>query len=152
MNSPTYTRASERARTPRIIQITGLTDPTTGAPILAALDTDGRIWIANAACPSAPGWEEMRPVPPDEPIKEPAKTAPVDPTELAGLLKELESILYHAAKDLHFLAAEIEIAVDRLGGEGRTDDALAAAERIRQASAACERARAAVAGEVRHGE
>ena len=76
------------------------------------------------------------------------QTAPADSAELTGLLKELESILYHAGRDLHFLAAEIEAAVDRLGGEGRTDDALAVAERIRRASTACERARAAVAGEV----
>ncbi len=80
------------------------------------------------------------------------QTTAADSAELAGLLRELDSLLYYAAKDLHFLAAEIEAAVDRLAGEGRTADALAVAERIRQASAACEHARAAVAGEVRHGE
>jgi len=76
------------------------------------------------------------------------QAAQADSAELAGLRKELESLLYHAGRDLAYLAAEIEIAVDRLAGEGRTADALAVAERIRQASAACEHARAAVAGEV----
>ncbi len=78
------------------------------------------------------------------------QTVPADSAELAGLLKELESILYHAGRDLAYLAAEIDAAVDRLAGEGRTADALAVAERIRRASTACERARAAVAGEVRN--
>ncbi len=61
------------------------------------------------------------------------QTAPADSADLTGLLKELESLLYHAGRDLHFLAAEIEAAVDRLGGEGRTDRALVAADLIRLA-------------------
>ncbi len=126
-------RAPERARTPRIIQITGLNYPDS-APVLAALDDQGRIWAADLSeVFHRPDWRELYPIQADEPIKEPAKTALVDQTEKAGLLRELDSLLYHAGRDLHFLAAEIEAAVDRLGGEGLTDRALVAADLIRLA-------------------
>ncbi len=69
-------------------------------------------------------------------------------TEAAGLRQELASLLYHAGRDLHYLAADIEAAVGRLAGEGKTAEALAAAALVRTASDACDKARQAVAEEV----
>jgi len=46
----------------RITQITGMTSAA-GKPILAALDTDGRIWIADLdELDHRPAWQEVYPI------------------------------------------------------------------------------------------
>ena len=61
----------------------------------------------------------------------------MDPAELAGLCRELESLLYHASRDLHFMAQEIEDAIERLDGGPETDVAAVAVDLIRLASRIC---------------
>jgi len=58
----------------------------------------------------------------------------------AGLCRELDSILYHASRDLHFMAQEIEDAIERLGGGPETARAAVAVDLIRLASRTCAQA------------
>ncbi|BCX88500.1 hypothetical protein MIN45_P0869 [Methylomarinovum tepidoasis] len=61
---------------------------------------------------------------------------------------ELASKLYRVSRDLAYMAADIEAAVDRLAGEGGTDAALAAAALIRRASDACDLASGSAPGDL----
>jgi len=95
---------------------------------------EGRVYvneIADAACEECGGTGL-------------AKTATMDPTEQTGLRKELDSLLYHTSRDLHFRAEDLEAAIARVDDDPATALAAVAVDLMRLVSRVCENAREAV--------
>ncbi len=65
-------------------------------------------------------------------------------TEKARLRKKLDRLLYHASRDLHFLANDIEDTIARIDDEQNTYAAAVVADLIRLASRTCQNAREAM--------